>query len=84
MFVTYFYGCYWLPAFLTLLDFEVTKLGESGVTSSFAHERKKTTIANAPESALPIVCKHIQDETTREDSAGDPVHAFETSLRFSI
>jgi len=28
MFVTYFYGCWWLPALLTLLDFEVLKLGK--------------------------------------------------------
>jgi predicted RND superfamily exporter protein len=27
MFVTYFYGCWWLPALLTLLDFDAVKLG---------------------------------------------------------
>jgi hypothetical protein len=27
MFVTYFYGCWWLPVCLTLLDFDQVKLG---------------------------------------------------------
>jgi hypothetical protein len=27
MFVTYFYGCWWLPALLTLVDFDAVKLG---------------------------------------------------------
>jgi hypothetical protein len=31
--VTYFYGCWWLPAFLTLLDFEFLKLGKVGMDS---------------------------------------------------
>merc|ERR1712141_239354 len=26
MFVTYFYGCWWLPVFLTLIDFDFVKL----------------------------------------------------------
>merc|ERR1739848_816773 len=33
MFITYFCGCYVLPVFLTLMDFDVLKLGDS--VSSF-------------------------------------------------
>jgi hypothetical protein len=29
MFVTYFYGCWWLPAALTILDFDVVKFGKN-------------------------------------------------------
>jgi hypothetical protein len=32
MFVTYFYGCWWLPALLTLLDFDAVKLGRPSNT----------------------------------------------------
>jgi hypothetical protein len=28
VFITYFFGCWWLPTALTLLDFEVVKLGK--------------------------------------------------------
>jgi len=30
MFATYFFGCWWLPALLTLLNFDVVKLGKQG------------------------------------------------------
>lgn len=30
MATTYFLGCWWLPAALTLLDFDVVKLGKPG------------------------------------------------------
>jgi hypothetical protein len=34
MFVTYFYGCYWLPVLLTWLDFDAARLGKVGFPST--------------------------------------------------
>jgi hypothetical protein len=34
MFVTYFLGCWWLPALLTLLDFDAVKLGKPAQVES--------------------------------------------------
>jgi len=61
MFVTYFFACYWLPVFLTWLDFDFVKLGPARQTSS----REKTDQDNddfpdiqvAPES-------HDMEEST--------------------
>jgi len=36
MFVAYFFGCWWLPAALILLDFDVVKLGKQGDMMSAA------------------------------------------------
>jgi hypothetical protein len=33
MFTTYFFGCWWLPVMLTLLDFDAVKLGKPAMTS---------------------------------------------------
>jgi hypothetical protein len=33
MITTYFYGCWWLPVMLTLLDFDAVKLGKPVSTS---------------------------------------------------
>ena len=33
MFTTYFYGCWWLPVMLTLLDFDAVKLGKPAMIS---------------------------------------------------
>jgi hypothetical protein len=33
MMTTYFYGCWWLPVMLTLLNFDVVKLGKPAQTS---------------------------------------------------
>ena len=34
MLTTYFYGCWWLPVMLTLLDFDVVKLGKPASMTS--------------------------------------------------
>ena len=53
MFVTYFYGCYWLPAFLTLLDFDVVKLGKPAPANN-----EKSGIMGA-EEPLPATTVNI-------------------------
>jgi predicted RND superfamily exporter protein len=34
MFVTYFYGCWWLPAMLTLVNWDIVKFGLRGAVNS--------------------------------------------------
>jgi hypothetical protein len=34
MLTTYFYGCWWLPVMLTMLDFDVVKLGKPASMTS--------------------------------------------------
>jgi hypothetical protein len=34
MLTTYFYGCWWLPVMLTMLDFDVVKLGKQAPITS--------------------------------------------------
>ena len=34
MFVTYFYGCWWLPAMLTLVNWDIVKFGQRGALGS--------------------------------------------------
>jgi hypothetical protein len=34
MMTTYFFGCWWLPVMLTLLDFDVVKLGKVPAVTS--------------------------------------------------
>ena len=41
--VTYFFGCWWLPVFLTILDFDFVKFGETGEAESEAEENEKKT-----------------------------------------
>lgn len=55
MFVTYFYGCWFLPVVLTLLDFDFLKLGEPVAGKATADEADDAAIpmeeAHAPEQA---------------------------------
>ena len=48
MAVTYFFGCWWLPALLTLLDFDVVKLGKPGVAEDGSSENTNEVATNRP------------------------------------
>ena len=37
--VTYYFGCWWLPAFLSILDFDFVKLGDEGEQQDHAQEQ---------------------------------------------
>jgi Patched family len=50
MFVTYFVGCWWLPAFLTLLDFDFLKLGHDDHLLTTADDDKQND--SEPEGTL--------------------------------
>lgn len=50
MFVTYYIGCWWLPAFLTLLDFEFLKLGSESDHDLVAESTNKVVQPEATQS----------------------------------
>ena len=59
MFVTYFFGCWWLPALLSYIDFDIVKLGktEEGETKFYTKsmaERMQDSLDDE-EAALPAV-----------------------------
>ena len=62
MFVTYFFGCYWLPVFLTWFEFDFVKLGPKEVASknvepilSKMHESESSEIEETTEDFLNSV-----------------------------
>jgi hypothetical protein len=63
MFVSYWYGCWFLPTVLTYLDFDVVKLG------------KPATVTAAPPSSLmtgELDLKEEVGEVTNKDGSDEP------------
>lgn len=66
MFLSYFFGCWWLPVFLSILDFDFVKFGdpaEDEANSSGKEEEGVTATAN-PENT--ITDGHISDDIGEE------------------
>lgn len=53
MFVTYFIGCWWLPASLVLLDFDFLKLGAENESETAARPKAGSPEAMQPEATQP-------------------------------
>jgi hypothetical protein len=77
MMVTYFIGCYSLPAFLTYLDFDVCRLGKTSaeastyLTKSFAlHASKKSSSDSSdeqPHKEAPESVDEVENEDTPDE-----------------
>jgi hypothetical protein len=61
MITTYFYGCWWLPVMLTLLDFDAVKLGkpvstsEDGLVAAGGSEAKDKGVGEGVEDEKVVV-----------------------------
>jgi len=64
MFVTYFYGCWWLPAALTLINVEVVKLGKDDADSSKDNDLIKVAKASAKAEKTTAFTTPDQDDTS--------------------
>lgn len=62
MFVTYFFGCYWLPVFLTWFEFDFVKLGPKEMTST----GKKVERCASPMSKMQESESSEIEETTED------------------
>ena len=69
MFTTYYFGCWWLPAFLTILDFDFVKLGQEGDGEGDAPLDKQVH----PDPTLDEVDKARSDDSANEKSLLDDV-----------
>ena len=52
MFVTYFFGCYFLPVLLSLLEFDFLKLGHQSQNGDASLERKESSGSDLPASSI--------------------------------
>jgi hypothetical protein len=66
MFVTYFYGCWWLPVFLTLLDFDQVKLGGTAAPLVASEEKSfeagREKIEGDPEEEEEEIEEEVEDD----------------------
>lgn len=78
MFVTYFYGCWWLPAFMTLLDMDAVKLGKrkhpeddpfTSVRASKDIKDMKENSSSSDDVAVPAAA--VQDAAVEAVSGAD-------------
>ena len=71
MLTTYFYGCWWLPVMLTLLDFDVVKLGKPASMTS-----ENGLVAEG--GIDPVNKEVVEDEriVEEEEVGGDKGEAF--------
>jgi len=69
MFATYFYGCWWLPAMLTLFNFDVVKLGKrsSGVLDG-------VTLPPAVTEEKAGIDRNVHWEGAQEDTEAHKTH----------
>lgn len=80
MFVTYFYGCWWLPALLTLLDFDAVKLGPlnssvppikgvDGDEDAVRSSQKDSVDASSLDAQVETICvvSSLPDKKEEED-----------------
>ena len=65
MFVTYFYGCWWLPAVLTLVNWDIVKFGQNGAMDSPPHFSEKDSVVEKAEPAAAKV-SHAAAEVVEE------------------
>ena len=67
MFLSYFFGCWWLPVCLSLLDFDFVKLGEESVASP--EVEKDEPVAIPQPEATHTVTEHrgAKDEDISDD-----------------
>jgi len=73
MFVTYFYGCWWLPAMLTLLDFDVVKLGKDDAeTRKCDHDVRKVIDRGSDDSNRLVTATEDSSIKAGETSAVSP------------
>jgi len=62
MFATYFYGCWWLPALLTLIDHDVVKLGK---------RESEHTVMPTEDAKEPVVEATVLEQATPEAAVVD-------------
>ena len=67
MFVTYFYGCWWLPAVLTLVNWDIVKFGKCGALDSSHHFSENCVIEKAE---APATKESHAAADVMEDSLG--------------
>jgi predicted RND superfamily exporter protein len=64
MFTSYFFGCWWLPAFLTYLDFDIVKMGKSaGIESEY--------LSTSTSPALRAAGKELDDDDEGQSTPVD-------------
>lgn len=72
MFVTYFYGCWWLPAVLTLVNWDIIKFGQHGAMDSSSFSEKDKVTENAEAAAVReshAAVEVVEDSLGLEDFA---------------
>ena len=75
MFSTYFYGCWWLPAMLTLLDFDVLKLGKVVSDSDTSPKQPQEGPTDVPEQPGKFEAEESVDlDDFDENNAKDALH----------
>ena len=67
MFVTYFYGCWWLPVVLTLVNWDIVKFGKCGAMDSSRHFSENCVIGKAE---APAAKESQAAAEVMEDSLG--------------
>jgi hypothetical protein len=68
VFITYFFGCWWLPTALTLLDFEVVKLGKKISSNNKVETKDIDTPADDSGLSKPNEVGDIRNSDTNSGS----------------
>lgn len=69
MFVTYFFGCWWLPVFLVVLDFDVVKFGDEQEEEESGESERPILKVNEKAPTFGKGYEQVESENEEEEIA---------------